>query len=315
MSLKKIIDALSQLAEINKFLNQPFKVRAYYNAINSLKKLPIDIKIKSCEDLLEKYYLPGLSNKGSICAKINEFIENGTIKELERVSIFKNQQELMEVKDIGAKLAKKLINEYGVKSIADLKKKVKDQVITLTKNQTLGLMYHEHLKKRIPRKEVTRVTNSIKLALKGIKSINKIEVTGSYRRGLSSSGDIDILILTNKNGSLKEIVDILIKKGLLYPDYFSIGSTKFQGLIPSKIVHQIDIRLINDPNSYVTALMYFTGSKNFNQTIRQKAMKMGYKLSEYSLLNINTGKAETVKTERDIFNILKMKYLPPNQRE
>lgn len=318
MSVKKIIDIFTQLAEMNKILNEPFKVRAYINAIGSLKKLPVNATFKSCEDLLSKYYLTGISIKGSLCKKIDEILETGHVKELDELANndeIKRYRELMEVKDIGYALAKKLIEKHNVKSIADLRTKVKKGEITLTKNQTLGLVYHEQLNKRIPHAEVTKITNKLKSILKPLGV--HIEITGSYRRGLPTSGDIDVLILPPKEGSvveMKKIVDLLTKKQLLHEEYFSIGPTKFQGIVNSPVAHQIDIRLIPE-ESFATALLYFTGSKNFNQTMRQKAMKMGYKLSEYSLFNNRTNKKEKVKTEKDVFKILKMKYLPPSKRE
>lgn len=312
MSVKKIIGIFTQLAEMNKILNEPFKVRAYINAINSLKK--IDGSFKSCEDLLSKYYLTGISIKGSLCQKIDEILQTGHLKELDELKsndMIRQYQELMEIKDIGYALAKKLIEKHDVKSVADLRKKVKKGEVSLTKNQTLGLVYYDQLKHRIPRAEVTKITNKLKSILKPLKI--RIEITGSYRRGLPTSGDIDVLILNQGTVEMKKIVELLVKKQLLHHEYFSIGPTKFQGITNTNVAHQIDIRLIPE-ESYATAMLYFTGSKNFNQTMRQKAMKMGYKLSEYSLLNNRTKKVVPVKTEKDVFDILKMKYLSPSER-
>jgi DNA polymerase/3'-5' exonuclease PolX len=322
--LAKIIDIFTQLAEINRQLGEKFKTRAYQNAIASLKRLPTNAKFFSCDELLKKYDVPGINIKGSLCQKIDEIINTNSLKELndllQRPDI-KIYHDLLLVHDIGIKLAKKLIKDYKVTSISHLHDLVKKGKITLTHNQTLGLIHYDDLNQRIPYSEITKTMLRIKKALNIFSNEITLVPAGSYRRNIISkgtSGDIDLLIFYKKNtaATLEKCVDILTKKGILFPEFFSKGDTKFQGLINNRsgAVRQIDIRYI-PLESYAPAILYFTGSKNFNQTMRQKAMRLGYKLSEYTLTHLSTGKNIDVKTEKDVFKQLKMKYVPPHLRD
>jgi len=317
-STKKIIDIFTQLAEYNRSLNEVYKVRAYHTAIASLKKLPDDAKFKSCDELLQKYYIHGISRKGSLCTRIDEILQTGKLqelKDLENNKEVKAYRDLMSVKDIGYAFAKKLIKQ-GIMSVAELKKAVQTGKITLSRNQTLGLIYHHDLTQRVKYNTITKIESKIKKALKPFNV--QVMAAGSYRRNSKSkgtSGDIDILVFSRDGVKMSQVIETLAQKEIIAapPKFFSQGPTKFQGMAVGPVYHQIDIRLI-PIESYAPALIYFTGSKNFNQTMRQKAMRMGYKLSEYHLLDLHTKKPVPVKTERDIFKALKMKYVPPPQR-
>ena len=77
---------------------------------------------------------------------------------------------------------------------------------------------------------------------------------------------------------------------------------------------QVDVRLLS-PDSFGAAMQYFTGSKAHNVTLRQRALKMGYTLSEYSLAELDTEKPVAGKTEEEIYAKLKLDYIPPELRE
>ena len=76
--------------------------------------------------------------------------------------------------------------------------------------------------------------------------------------------------------------------------------------------HRIDIRLV-EPKSYIFALLYFTGSQRFNILMRQRAIELGMTLNEYGLYD-NKGVSQPANSEEDIFNILRIKYIPPEAR-
>jgi DNA polymerase (family 10) len=77
---------------------------------------------------------------------------------------------------------------------------------------------------------------------------------------------------------------------------------------------QVDVRLL-PPESFGAALQYFTGSKAHNVALRQRALKMGYTLSEYSLAKLDTEEPVAGKTEEEIYAKLKLDYIPPELRE
>ena len=154
--------------------------------------------------------------------------------------------------------------------------------------------------------------------------INKdliFEICGSYRRGALESGDIDILVshpnyIDNIENQkfLEKIVKELSKSKLIIDNLTSKGTTKFMGVCKiSDIARRIDIRLINY-ESYYAALIYFTGSKNFNVYIRNKALEKNFSLNEYALTDMKDNTIKILNSEEEIFLILKIPYLSPIER-
>jgi DNA polymerase/3'-5' exonuclease PolX len=78
-------------------------------------------------------------------------------------------------------------------------------------------------------------------------------------------------------------------------------------------MRRIDIRFFAK-ESYYTALLYFTGSGDFNKQMRRVAISMGYKLNEYALTDVKNKKKIKITSEKDVFDKLNMEYLPPSLR-
>lgn len=241
-----------------------------------------------------------------IADKIFEYINTGKVKKLGEL---KKEQKyivnLTSILGIGPSMAKKLIKQK-IYNIHDLKK----SKVKLTNAQLLGIKYHNDLKERIPKKDID---NFKKVLEKIIKSVDaKFEMMGSYRRGLPSSGDIDILLYhENDKNYLKEVVDKLAEY-YKYIGKLSQGKSKFSGLFKiNKKVRQIDMLFVPKESLY-TAINYFTGSKEHNLKLREIAKKKGYKVSEYSLMKGN--KKIPITSEKDLFNKLGMNYIKPENR-
>lgn len=154
----------------------------------------------------------------------------------------------------------------------------------------------------------------------------KATICGSYRRGLPTSGDIDIL-LTHKdfnstdpsksNKYLKEVVKRFEKIGLI-TDTLSHGDTKFMGVCKhDKLYRRLDIRLLGH-DQYYCGVLYFTGSPIFNTNMRLHALDIGFTLNEYSLRPMDQGQVPQeplpVTCEEDLFDYLSMDYKEPHQR-
>jgi DNA polymerase/3'-5' exonuclease PolX len=233
--------------------------------------------------------------------------------------------ELTDVIGIGPKIAKKLVKQYKLKSINDLIKRNKVGEIILNEKLLLGLKYYGVYQKNIPRIEVTNIYEYI------TKLINKkypeyiITFCGSYRRGKSTSNDIDVLI-TNKNKVNRKHLTTIVNE--LRDDKFLIDDltdgaplTKYMGFCKYKNnpVRRIDIRYM-PYESYYTALLYFTGSDEFNRKMRQIAKKKNYKLNEYGLykLEIKNGKLVekriNIESEEEVFKVIGMPYSKPEDR-
>ena len=282
----------------------------YARAINSIKNSKI-CKIKSGQELID---LPYVGN--GIVSKIDEYIKTGKIQLLEDFRsnpIVLAHKELTTVFGIGPKKAKELVSK-GIYTVKDLKK----SKVKLTNSQKVGLKYYEDLKKRIPRNESLMAVKLIEKEFKKIYGPDAYAIlAGSYAMGKNTSGDIDIILsikkLKNTEGILKEFVEYLFNNGILVDTLSGSIGNNYMGIIKinSKPFRHIDLHIVEDSNVPFHTL-YFSSGEQFSRMIRQKAKEKGYKLNNKGLYK--NGKRVDVKTEKNIFDKLEMKWVPMEKR-
>jgi DNA polymerase (family 10) len=147
-----------------------------------------------------------------------------------------------------------------------------------------------------------------------LPGIDRITPAGSLRRGRETVGDLDILVTGQAccgEVERQQAVQYIAK----YPPLMSIiaqGDNKISFRLRSDM--QVDVRLL-PPESFGAAMQYFTGSKAHNVALRQRALKLGYTLNEYSLADLKTEQPVAGRTEEDIYARLKLDYVPPELRE
>ena len=142
----------------------------------------------------------------------------------------------------------------------------------------------------------------------------KITPAGSLRRGRETVGDLDLLV-TGKACCTDRDREKAVEYVAQYPplmDMISRGDNKVSFRLRSAM--QVDVRLL-PPESFGAAMQYFTGSKAHNVALRQRALKMGYTLNEYSLADLKTEKPVAGKTEEEIYAKLKLDFIAPELRE
>ncbi len=294
----KIVEIFKQLATY--YESEKYKSLAFKKAAAIISKLP---EIKSIKDVT------GVAGIGpSTIEKIDEIIRTGNLE------ILKNAQEkidtvnnLLTIRSIGPKSAEKLF-DLGVRSIQDLN--IPSVYETLNDQQKLGLKYHVDLNKRIPRDDITAFHSYIK---KIVPKSWHTDIVGSYRRQMPTSGDIDLLISDNNVVDISPLVNKLIEDQILIDSY---GKTKtfMSGLILlNGVARSLDIKSYTKKERPF-ALLYFTGSGNFNVDMRKHAISKGYKLSDTSLIDKNTGLSIDCKTEECIFKHLGLAYVEPKDR-
>lgn len=196
-------------------------------------------------------------------------------------------------------------------------------------DQLIGLKYFNEIQKRIPREEIVISEKTLKTVAKNMDKNIVIHVCGSYRRGKLSSGDIDVLISHKKihtNEDIESNINILqcfvrnLTKLNLLVDHINKYSQihkKYMGMFKCKIsecARRIDIKYI-PYDSLGASLLHFTGSKNFNTLLRRHALKQGYTLNEYGLINKKTKEFIPSSNEENIFKILDYKYHSPEERD
>ena len=313
MNYKSIIASnLETLFKFHKSNKEPFKANAYKKALDILKNIDV---VNTIEDVKE---IGGVKTQ----QKIKTIIDNNkNLEEVEKIindTNFNTMHELMGVHGIGPTKARQLVHDYFIKSVTDLKKNEH----LLNDVQKTGLKYYKDMKERIPRAEMLQ-HEKILLDVYHNMYINdmmtdEMKITGSFRRGLDESGDIDVLITGNSN--VKDFVDQLLKNKYIVSDgVFAKGEHKFMGMCKlkgAKHARRLDI-LYTPRHEYPFALLYFTGNKQFNVTMRSYALTKGYSLNEQGLMNIETSEYVNtdILTEEDIFTYLNYPYVNPSNRE
>lgn len=292
---EKIVKILTALANNT---DNDFRRRAFLNAASVVENL--EFELTNSEQLK---HIKGIG-KG-VLERIDEILQTGTLQEYEvEKEKIKAINNLTQIDGIGYKTALKLYEEYNITSIKQLKNKIKEDIPILTKRIKKGLTYYLDLKEMIPREDIIWFESQLKDIFYGEF---KFEIAGSYRRGAKESGDIDVLF---RNVLISSIVDKL--ENWFELDVISMGLTKATVII--KILdkyRQVDILSVPSDEFY-TALLYFTGSKTFNIQMREFANSIGYKLNEHGLYK--GSKKVKVNSEKEVFNILGLKYLEPNNR-
>jgi DNA polymerase beta len=210
---ESFIELMEKLSDIMLKQGEPFRARAYQKAQETIMSYPDDIiNVKQLEGK------PGIGS--TIFEKLNEFVETGTLKVLERE---KNNPVniLAEVYGIGPKKAKELV-EDGITSITQLR----ENQHKLNDIQKVGLQYYEDILKRIPRTEIEEYKNIFIDHFTKFKTSNShFEIVGSYRRGAQNSGDIDVIITSDSPSIFIQFIDSLIKQNIIL-EVLSRGSTK-----------------------------------------------------------------------------------------
>lgn len=298
-----------------------YKLDSITKALNIISN--IDYEIKNGEALKDLKYI----GKGTI-QRINEIIKTGKLAEVDNAMIsgkyLKYIEQLEQVFGIGHTKAHELYIDYGITSIDELKLAFDSKKIKLPNNIAKGLKYIDKIEGNIKREEIDEIYDRLLEYGIQIDPNMDIRICGSYRREKMLMNDIDVMIShpniitledTKKSSLMKRFIKLLFRKKLMVDNLTSLNvPTKFMGLcqIRNNPIRRIDIRFIPQ-ESYYTALLYFTGSKEFNRTMRTIAIDFGYTLNEYHLLNQN-GIPFIVKSEKDIFNLLNMEYIPPTKR-
>lgn len=292
--IAKILEELSVYYD-----DEPYKARAFSLASETVlaQKQPI-------ESGKEAMKLKGIGV--STAEIIEEFLKTGKVERLEDLKRKHGKKgEILEA----------FKNIYGVGPVAALKfyKEGYTSVEELSKNPELnekqikGIEYYEDLMKKIDRKNIDFFLKEIK----PLFSEEKFEIVGSYRRKEKQSGDIDILFNSSTGITINEIKE---KLGKYVVAELASGKTKYMAIIKIKKnlpAARLDIRLV-DNESWASALLYFTGSQEFNIYCRNKAIDIGTTLNEYGLYK--NGKKIPLNSEQEILEHLGMKYYKPEER-
>lgn len=296
----------SALGEHERKNGEGFKASAYFKAIKNLQTL---------DDLSEESIKNVKGIGKSLCLKITDIINTGTCNAYDKIkNMVDGRDELLLINGVGPKKAKELVS-MGITSVKLLRESP-DLHKLLNEKQLIGLKYYEDILDRIPQQEIVNHEIYLKNVLQSIDPEAEMTIAGSYRRRAPDSGDIDVL-LKGKPALYKQFISTLEKNGYLY-ETLAKGAKKYNGMgkLPNCLTfRRVDI-MITKPQEYPFAILYFTGSKDFNTKMRQHALDRGLSMNEYSLKDIDTKVPvdHNFETEKDIFDYLEFEYVEPWNR-
>lgn len=316
---EKIISLFEALAtQTKQDEGNSFRVRSHYKVIKILKSL--DFEIINVDQIKD---IKGIGK--STLKRVEEILNTNNLSEIKLQNNNLNAlKDLERITGIGPVKAKKLF-EKGIK-LEKILKDYKDGTLEedYTNHQLLGIKHFHDLETRIPYKEISTIDNFLKKELLKFSKNVELEICGSYRRKAETSGDIDVLFYSNNENEHHEFLPTFLEHlntiGFLVDHLTSLDSeTKYMGMCKYKKNHvrRIDIRYI-PKNSLGAAKLYFTGSGDFNKNMRTYANSLGFTINEYGIYKLKPDKTKGLKiktnTEEDVFKVLKIDYVEPENR-
>ncbi|MDI6737169.1 MAG: DNA polymerase/3'-5' exonuclease PolX [Nanoarchaeota archaeon] len=313
MKNPEIASIFFKMADILEMQNVQWKPVAYRKAARAIGELSEDVEeIYKKGGLKALKEIPGVGI--NIANKIAEFIENGKVREYEKLkkSIPAGLSSLLEVPGLGPKKAMLLYKKLKIKNVQDLEKAALEHRISklplfrekTEENILKGLDIYKKGRERVLLAYAMPIAEEIKTALE--KKAERVEIAGSLRRMRDTVKDIDILAVSSKP---LEVIQIFVSLPFV-KSVIAKGETKSSVLLSNSM--QADLRVV-PLKSFGAAMQYFTGSKDHNIELRKIAIAKGLKLSEYGLFRKERQVAG--KTEEEVYNALGLSYIEPELRE
>ncbi len=309
--IAELFNRLADLLELEDA--NPFRVRAYRTAarsINGLSHNLVDL-LGAGEDLSK---LPGIGK--DLAGKIRTFIETGKLPLLEQVQARTPAalSDLMKIEGLGPKRVKTLHQQLHISSFEDLQRAARSGKVRAlagfgAKTEALILerleaARHADIRSRLV--DAEDIAAALISYLEDCPGVKQVCIAGSYRRRRETVGDLDILV-TAKQGT--PVTDHFVAYDEV-SEVMSHGKTRSTVHLRSGM--QVDLRVVPQV-SYGAALLYFTGSRAHNISLRKLAIKKGFKLNEYGLFRGDKRMAGA--TETAVYAKLGLPYIEPELRE
>lgn len=313
MDNKAIAKIFYEIADILEIKGEDrFRINAYRRAAQTIESLAENLREVYKNKKLEE--IPGIG-KG-LAEKIEEILKTGKSsfhKELID-KIPHGLLEILRIEGVGPKLVQLVYKKFKVRDVKDLEHLCKSGKLEKVRGfgpkkvqnilQEIAL-FRSHGERELLANVLPLAENIVR-KLKNFRLCEKVELAGSLRRKKETIGDIDILATTKNSRatmdffcSLDEVKRVKAK-----------GATKANVVLKNNM--EADLRVLA-PKSFGAALVYFTGSKEHNIKIRERAIKKGLKINEYGVWR---GKKHiTGATEEEVYKTINLPWFVPEIRE
>ncbi|MEQ1948751.1 MAG: DNA polymerase/3'-5' exonuclease PolX [Bryobacteraceae bacterium] len=318
MDNRGIAKLLSETADLMEIAGEDgFRIRSYRTAAGVIEGYPEQLSSIAKDPERKLTDIPGIG-KG-IATVVHEIEERGSFERRDEMlgKYPASLLELFNIQGLGPKSIRLLYDEYKVQTVDDLERICKEH--KLQELPRMGAKLEEKVLKSIGSYRQTqgrfllsfaeRVAAELIEYLKAVPGVDDVVAAGSLRRAKETCGDLDLLAT---GPGAAAAIDKFVEHPRVH-DVLGKGPTKasvkfgLEGL-------QVDLRAL-EPASSGAALMYFTGSKDHNVSLRSRAQKMGLTLNEYGLAEVEGGKIVASATEEEIYKKLGLDWIPPELRE
>jgi len=323
LEIAQVFKRMADLLEIQDA--NPFRVRAYRNAARTVSEYPTSLRGMVAEEA----DLTALPSVGKEMARhIEELVGTGDLEILAELGkdVPPGLIDTMRLPGVGPKKARKLWLELGVESVDDLERAasaglVADLAGFGVKSQEKILSGIERVRSDVQRfglSETDQYLEPLLEHLEAVEGVESLEVAGSYRRRRETVGDIDLLVVA-------EAPEAVMQAFLDYPRISRVdmsGTTRSSVALASGL--EVDLRVV-PAASHGAALVYFTGSKEHNIKLRQRALDRKLHLSEYGLFRRHPDDQERegrfegarveASSEQEVYEALDLPWIAPVLRE
>jgi len=316
----ELIDTLEHIAQLLELKGEVvFKVRAYQNAARALETYSGNLAQAAAEGRLGE--IQGIGK--AIAEKLTTLIQTGALPYYEelKAEFPPGLFEMFELQGVGPKKIKALWDQLGITTVEALEAGCKDgRVAALSgfgektaKNICAAIDARRKHAGRFRLGDIAHDAERMLEDLRALPEVNRVSVCGSYRRRKEVVGDIDFLVSTKGPQAVSDFfVNHEMVEGVL-----AHGATKSSVRLKCGI--QADLRVVKDAE-YPFALNYFTGSKEHNIIMRQRALARGWTLNEYRLgpderAKIDPQPIPPIREEPELYRALGLDYVEPELRE
>jgi DNA polymerase (family 10) len=297
--------------------NINFKNKAYLRAADQIENLPVRLETIYKENgLIGLLQIPSIGK--AISSKIEEYLNTGKIEYYEKLQIKYpiDVDDFLGLEGIGPKTLKEILDTTTIRNLNDLESLIKEKKLRripgFSEKKEINLLKkiqsHRIGKSRFLLGDLFPIINQIENYLTGNEKVSKLIVVGSFRRMKETIGDIDLLVVS-KHPS--DIIDDLITLPEI-EEILSRGTSKAF----VRLKNGIDLDMLVVPeDSFGSASLYFTGSKEHGIQLRKLAQGRDYRLNEWGLFDNKTGQKLAGDSETEIYNLLGLEWIPPEMRE
>jgi DNA polymerase (family 10) len=314
----EIARLLSETADLMEIADEDsFRIRSYRNGASVIEGYPERI-----EDILKdaSRKVTDIAGIGKgLAAVLSEIIARGSFERrdqlLERYP--PTALEMLRIPGLGPKSIRLLWDHFRVSTLEELERLCKEQKLRelprmgakLEEKILRGISHYRQSAGRFLLNYGAAAAEELTAYLKESEGVDSVTPAGSLRRGKDTIGDLDLLVT---GPGAAAALDRFVKHPRIR-EVLGHGSNKasarwgMEGL-------QVDVRAVPEEN-YGAAMQYFTGSKEHNIALRQRAQRMGLTLNEYGLAKVDGGVVVASRTEEEIYAAIGLAWIPPEMRE